>query len=186
MGTNITAAAPAFYMGGLGCGACYQVKCVNSRFCLPGTTINVTVTDFCPTCLEPWHFELSQPAFAIIAYPDALQISVMFARIPCTYSTNIALLLSGDAFAMSVLVRNEGGAGDISVMEVKKATDAAWTTMTHTSGANWSWSNNGDLNSAFSFQITTLFDQVTVVLTSCIPSNPTFGQLYYCNNQIKV
>ncbi|KAH7532659.1 hypothetical protein FEM48_Zijuj04G0045400 [Ziziphus jujuba var. spinosa] len=74
-GTNTTALSTALFDNGLSCGACFEIMCVNdTQWCLPGTIV-VTATDLCPPgdwCDPPnQHFDLSQPAFQLIAQSQA-------------------------------------------------------------------------------------------------------------------
>lgn len=75
-GTDTAALSSALFNSGLSCGACYELTCdpSGSKFCIPGGSAIITVTNFCPTgsnggwCNPPkQHFDLAQPVFRKIA-----------------------------------------------------------------------------------------------------------------------
>lgn len=92
-GMNTVAISSALFDRGLACGACYEVKCAGSeRECETESTIQVTVTNFCPPnptlpdnnggwCNLPLHhFDMSMPAFQQIASYHAGIVPVMYRR----------------------------------------------------------------------------------------------------------
>lgn len=71
-GLHTAALSQSLYNNGLTCGACYEVRCVNSKWCKHmRRSIIVTATDYCPPggwCSPPReHFDLAKPAFLHIA-----------------------------------------------------------------------------------------------------------------------
>jgi hypothetical protein len=91
-GTNTVALSSALFNQGLSCGACYEVACAGSEWCLPGKSITVTATNFCPPnpslpndnggwCNLPLqHFDMAMPAYQQIAVFQAGIVPVSYQR----------------------------------------------------------------------------------------------------------
>lgn len=83
----------ALYEKGQACGGCYEVRCVDElKYCLPGTTIVVTATNYCApnfglpadaggVCNPPnQHFVMPITAFEKIAIWKSGVIPVQYRR----------------------------------------------------------------------------------------------------------
>ncbi|KAJ8753379.1 hypothetical protein K2173_019778 [Erythroxylum novogranatense] len=170
------------------CGACFQVRCVDDlRWCIPGTSIIVTVTNFCAPnygfpadggghCNPPNnHFVLPIEAFEKIAIWKAGNMPIQYRRIKCRKEGGIRFTVSGYNIFISVLISNVAGAGDVAAVKIK-GSKTGWLPM----GRNWgqNWHINADLkNQPLSFEISS-GDGVTITSYNVAPRDWNFGQAF--------
>lgn len=99
-GKETAAISPVLFMNGKGCGGCYQLMCVDSKWCITtkggayggygggSTSVIVTATNLSPpSWLKPSkgytsgvHFDLSVPAFKKIAISQGGIIPIKYRR----------------------------------------------------------------------------------------------------------
>ncbi|KAL9243282.1 hypothetical protein vseg_017189 [Gypsophila vaccaria] len=181
-GLATTALSTALYESGAKCGSCYELKCVNSPWCISGT-IQVTATNLCPPSTGPqaWcnppahHFDLTEPMFLKIGQYKAGIVPVQYRRVPCGRQGGVKFQFSGNPNFILVLVYNVGGVGDVTSMKIK-GSKTNWVQM----GRNWgmNWQTNVVLTGqTLSFQVTTS-DAKTLEFDDVVPSNWQFGQTF--------
>ncbi|CAH8325520.1 unnamed protein product [Eruca vesicaria subsp. sativa] len=170
------------------CGACFELRCVDDlRWCIPGTSIIVTATNFCAPnygfdleagghCNPPnKHFVLPIEAFEKIAIWKAGNMPVQYRRINCRREGSIRFTIDGGGIFISILITNVAGSGDIAAVKVK-GSRTGWLPM----GRNWgqNWHINADLkNQALSFEVTAS-DRSTVTAYNVAPRNWDYGQTF--------
>ncbi|KAK9669164.1 hypothetical protein RND81_13G112800 [Saponaria officinalis] len=184
-GLATTALSTTLFESGAKCGSCYEVKCVNSPWCIAGS-VQVTATNLCPPSTGPqaWcnaplhHFDLTEPMFLKIGQYKAGIVPIQYRRIPCARQGGIKFQFDGNPYFNLVLVYNVGGAGDVTSMKIK-GTNTNWIQMSRNWGMNW---QTGVVLTAqaLSFQVT-ISDGRTLQFDNVAPSNWQFGQTYQGN-----
>ncbi|CAM0870837.1 unnamed protein product [Alopecurus aequalis] len=192
-GTSTAALSSALFNDGAACGECYQVQCDTSAStsCKAGVTVTITATNLCPAdyskpsdnggwCNPPRrHLDMAQPAWEKIGVYRAGIIPMKFQRVPCSRSGGVRFTINGNSYFELVLVSNVGGAGSISVVQIK-GSKTGWVTMSRNWGANWQ-SNNYLNGQSVSFAVTTT-DGRKMVFQDVAGSNWNFGQTFTNGN----
>ncbi|KAJ7152325.1 hypothetical protein O6H91_19G053900 [Diphasiastrum complanatum] len=188
-GTETTALSSVLFNNGLGCGGCYQIRCVNSKYCYPGSPyITVTATNLCPAnwarptnnggwCNPPReHFDMSKPAFMKIAFWRAGIVPVAYRRVPCVKQGGIHFNLQGNYWWLLVYITNVGGPGDISKVSVK-GSRTGWIPMTRNWGAAFQVFHSFQ-GQSISFMITAASTRETVIAWNVAPPSWKQGAIY--------
>ncbi|XP_059669582.1 expansin-A23-like [Cornus florida] len=185
-GLATAALSTALFNNGATCGACFEIYCVDSPWCIKNAgSIQVTATNFCPPnytkthdiwCNPPQkHFDLSMPMFLKIAAYKAGIVPVSFRRVVCQKRGGIQFELKGNPNFLLVLVFNVGGTGEVAGMKVK-GSKTNWLTMTRNWGQNWQ-TGVPLQGQSLSFQVTAS-DGKIVEADFVAPPNWQFGQTY--------
>ncbi|XP_068646103.1 expansin-B16-like [Aristolochia californica] len=182
MRARVGAVSPVLFKSGVGCGACYKVKCLDSRIC-SRRAVTIIVTDECPggyCAFGRTHFDLSGAAFGRMAVAgegsqlrNRGELSVVFRRTPCKYpGKNVAFHVNEGSteYWLSLLVEFEGGDGDIGSMHIRQVNSPNWLEMKHLWGANWCIIG-GPLHGPFSVKLTSLSTQRSLSAREVIPRN---------------
>lgn len=188
-GTQTAALSTTLYNGGYGCGQCFQMRCVQSKWCFPGSPITtVTATNLCPPnwaeasdnggwCNPPrQHFDMAKPAFIDIADWHAGIVPVMYRRVPCASNGGIKFQFQGNSWWLLVYVMNVGGPGDVSTMAVK-GSYSGWLGMSHNWGASYQVFSRLQ-GQSLSFRVTCYTTGQTIVAYNVAPAGWSFGETY--------
>ncbi|KAG9442481.1 hypothetical protein H6P81_018335 [Aristolochia fimbriata] len=187
-GMSTVGLSSALYDHGQICGACFEIRCVEDlRWCIPGTSIIVTATNYCPAnyglpgdggghCNPPnKHFVMPIAAFEKIAIWKAGNMPIQYRRIKCIKEGGIRFSMDGSGFFLSVLVSNVAGAGDVMAVKIR-GSRTGWLPM----GRNWgqNWHINADLRGQpLSFEVRAS-DGITVTSYNVAPKDWNFGQTF--------
>eukprot|EP00245_Coleochaete_scutata_P008560 TRINITY_DN2645_c0_g1_i1.p1 TRINITY_DN2645_c0_g1~~TRINITY_DN2645_c0_g1_i1.p1 ORF type:complete len:317 (-),score=29.57 TRINITY_DN2645_c0_g1_i1:124-1074(-) len=186
-GIFVSAASRPLWKDGAGCGACYEVQCINHAMCT-GKSVIVTITDECPG--DCWadhgkeHFDLSEPAFLTIAERDAGAVPLEFRRVPCQsrvggLSGGLKVAIRGSDYYLGLMVWNVGGSGAVSKLEVLD-TDGKWTELVRDWGAWFRF--NGYIKASQGLEVRVTLDSGDSITTNNCEIRPAdSGTWYTCS-----
>ncbi|CAH8363116.1 unnamed protein product [Eruca vesicaria subsp. sativa] len=186
-GLETAALSTALFNNGQTCGACFEIQCVNSKWCKPNSgSIKVTATNFCPPNYSPplnirWcnppnkHFDLSMKMFTSIAEYTAGIVPVKYRRVRCQKRGGVRFQIKGNPHFIMVLVYNVGGAGDVTSVAIR-GHDSNWIPMQRNWGQNWD-TGVGLLGQKLSFKVRTS-DGVGMMFNDVASENWGFGQTF--------
>ncbi|KAM0892268.1 hypothetical protein ACQ4PT_025854 [Festuca glaucescens] len=195
-GTRTAALSSALFNDGASCGACYQVTCDHeseAQWCLPGKSVTVTATNFCPPNYElsgddgGWcnppraHFDIAQPAWLRIGIYKGGIVPVLYQRVACVKQGGVRFTMGGFERFLLVLISNVAGTGSIKAVWVK-GTGTERMPMSRNWGAHWQ-SPAALVGHALTFGVTDTAGQ-TVVFQNVVPAWWRFGQAFTSNLQL--
>ncbi|XP_028777173.1 expansin-A9-like [Neltuma alba] len=192
-GLQTAALSQVLYKDGLTCGACYEIRCVNSPWCKHiKPSIFVTATDYCPPnfnlasdnggwCNPPGeHFDLAKPAYLDIAEYQGGIVPINYRRVACKRQGGIRFSITGNPYFYLVSLSNVGGAGDVVGVKVKGSKKVKWTVMSRNWGQKWQ-TNAMLLGESLSFRVRTS-DGRCSTSWHVTPENWQFGMTYQGKN----
>jgi len=194
--TNTAALSTPLFADGLGCGRCYQIRCVQSKWCVAGSpTITITGTNLCPPnwdkpsddggwCNPPRkHFDLAPPMFYKLAARVAGIVPVQFRRVPCQRTGGVRFFVTGNNYWLLLHIMNLGGGGDISAVSVRPADSRTWIPASQNWGITYQAFTELDRSVGLIVKITTgSSPQKTIVCWDAIPAWWAQGLTYQGSN----
>ncbi|KAM2242453.1 hypothetical protein ACFX1S_009411 [Malus domestica] len=193
-GLKTVALSDALFNKGQSCGACFEIRCVDSpQWCKPGQpVVSVTATNHCPPnynlpsdnggwCNSPReHFDIAKPIFLQIAEYKAGIVPVEYRRVPCKKQGGIRFTITGNPYFNEVMVWNVGGSGDVTSVEVKGDGKLPWTPLKRMWGQRWT-TDAKLVGESLTFRVGES-DGRTITSVNIAPKNWQFGQTYEGKN----
>ncbi|GBG88488.1 hypothetical protein CBR_g47958 [Chara braunii] len=186
---RFAAGSPAVYLGGLTCGMCVEVKCVESPACKAGS-VRLTITDLCPPGAPntQWcgggkrHLDLAKGAFPVIANPGAGHVPIQFRTVPCAPYNVLTLNLRGHQWWLEVTAVGIPGSGRILRVEVA-GNGSPWTVMKRAYGAAWATAGS-TLRSPISVRVSIFGNLCKLTARDCIKGPIYNGRKVTCGYSV--
>ncbi|XP_062030255.1 expansin-like B1 [Rosa rugosa] len=189
-------AASDLYRKGVGCGACYQVRCTNGGYC-SDKGVTIVITDSGSS--DHTDFILSQRAFARMAQTTDAAASLLslgivdieYRRVSCSYpNKNITIKIDENSnypYYLAFVLWYQQGKKDITAVQLCETENFVCKLLDRTHGAVWTTTSppTGPL------QIRMLFsdddgDENWVVPVNNIPQDWKAGQTYDSGVQVNI
>ncbi|KAK7330856.1 hypothetical protein VNO77_25061 [Canavalia gladiata] len=187
-------AASNLYRDGVGCGACYQVRCSSSAYC-SGKGVSVVITD--QGSSDNTDFILSQRAFGGMALnTDAAAsllalgvVDIEYRRVSCSYpNKNITVKIdesSSNPHYLAFVIWYQQGKRDITAVQLCETQNFACKLLDRSHGAVWTSTSppSGPLSLRMLFS-TEEGEETWVVPVNNIPQDWKAGETYDLGVQV--
>ncbi|XP_051200320.1 expansin-A17 [Lolium perenne] len=190
--TRTAALSTPLFQDGLGCGRCYEIRCVQSKWCVAGSpSVVVTGTNLCPPnwyqasdnggwCNPPrQHFDMAPPSFYKLAARVAGIVPIQYRRVPCQRSGGVRFYVAGNDYWLLLYVMNLGGAGDVSTVSIRPADSSNWIDASQNWGITYQAFTRLEKSVGLVVRLTTgSSPQKTIVCGDAIPAYWASGLTY--------
>lgn len=171
-------ASNVLYQNGALCGACIQVRCVNSKLCKPGVSVPVTISNLCPALSSGgWcdgakaSLSLAPAVWNTIAHrPEIGVVPVQVKRVLCKRRRGVVFNVTGNPYYIEVMIKNIAGSGDIRRADLS-LNGGPWQQMMRNYGAVWAFSGQLLTRRSLSFRLFSRNDNASLVVWNAVPAN---------------
>ncbi|KAL9277386.1 hypothetical protein ACSQ67_025067 [Phaseolus vulgaris] len=185
----IVAGGSTHFKNGIGCGACFEVKCSEHKDC-SGKVVKVMVTDLCPGGFAGGiHLDLSGTAFGALAKPgkaqqlrNAGELKILYKRVACSFGKSIHFTVDAGSnpYYFATAIEYYNADGNLVQIELKQANTNKWIPMKHSWGAKWALDLGSKLQPPFSLKLTQdgKIKKKSIVAHNVIPIQWKPGHVY--------